>query len=288
MQAYLLDNSKVEIDPMSAEIGGSWQAPRRDGIPDVWGADELRFFYKRTLERRRPVVIDVGANTGSYSLLAAINRDMASYAFEPAPITYAVLNKNISLNNLEARVKAFNMALADRNGKGVLKYPESGKESGLACIGRPLRFDRWIEYEVDLWRLDDFAAQNGIEKADLIKLDTEGSELLVLKGAEEFVRRCRPNIFCEYHEVNAGQFGYHPRQIVELLHSWGYRHARVGHEDVYFYIPKGTGVVMPGFKKGDACDRPAVDHSVPAVCAERGRRLPKVAIVKQVLDVFGP
>jgi FkbM family methyltransferase len=245
MQAYLLDDFKVEIDPRTAEIGGCWQGKPRDGIPTVWGMDELRFFYERTLEYEQPVILDIGANTGAFSVLAVMNPAMRSYAFEPATNTYAILNRNISLNRLHDKIKTFQIALSDRNGKVVLKYPKSGKDSGLACIGEPLRFDEWIEFKVETSRLDDFATEHGIEKVDLIKIDTEGCELFVLKGAEELIKKCSPGIFCEYNETNAKQFGYHSTEIVKLLTSWGYKYAKVSHEDMYFYHSERVSVTKP-------------------------------------------
>jgi len=242
MQAYLLYDFKVEIDPRTAEIGGCWQGKPRDGIPTVWGMDELRFFYERTLEYEQPVILDIGANAGAFSILTAMNPRMRSYAFEPTPLTYEILKKNISLNRLANYVKTFQIALSDKNGKVILKYPKSGKDSGLACIGEPLRFDEWIEFKVETRCLDDFATEHGIEKVDLIKIDTEGCELFVLKGAEELIKKCSPGIFCEYNETNAKQFGYHPSEITKLLASYGYRHIWVSHEDVFFYIPNTVDV----------------------------------------------
>ncbi len=247
MQAFLLDDFEVEIDLRAAEIGGCWEGELRDGIPIAWGMDELRFFYERTLEYKSPVILDVGANTGAFSMLAVMNPAMRSYAFEPAPVTFEVLNKNISLNGLQDRVKTFQVALADKNGTASLKHPKSGIASGLACIGKPLRFDEWIEFEVPVSTVDDVVGEQGIDRVDLIKIDTEGCELLVLKGAQELIRKCHPGILCGCHEVNTKQFGYHPSEIVKLLTSWGYKHAKVSVEDMYFYMPKQAHIVKPTF-----------------------------------------
>ncbi len=249
----MLDDFKVEIDARAAEIGGCWEGKLRNGIPTAWGMDELRFFYERTLEYKSPVILDVGANTGAFSMLAVMNPAMRSYAFEPAPVTFEVLKQNIIMNNLQDRVKALHLALADKNGTAVLKYPKSGMKSGLACIGKPLRFTEWVEYEVEVRRLDDFAGEYGIGKVDLLKIDTEGCELFVLRGAEEFIRQCRPNIFCEYYEGNAKQFGYLPSEIVKFLTSLGYSYAKVSHEDMYFYQSKRVSVTKPHIITSPSC-----------------------------------
>ena len=76
-----------------------------------------------------------------------------------------------------------------------------------------------------------------LRRVDLIKIDTEGCELLVLKGAQELIKKCHPDILCEYWEPNTKQFGYHPSEITKLLVSHGYKYTRVGKEDLFFYIP---------------------------------------------------
>ena len=285
MQGYLLGNFTVEIDKRCAEVGGCWQGTPRNGIPTVGGNDALQFFYGKVLRYENPVIVDIGANTGAFSILSAMNPNMRSYAFEPTPLTYELFCNNIAMNGLENRIKPFQIALSDKNGKVVLKYPKSGKDSGLACIGNPLRFKEWIEYEVDCRRFDDFAAENEIGRADLIKIDTEGCEFFVLKGAQEYIHKYNPTIFCECVGYNTVQFGYDPREIVQLLASWGYDYQRVGAEDLYFYIPKKVQVANPhNISFGN--DKENRNHS-PEKPVESDRPL-RVALLKQELDVFGP
>lgn len=237
MQALLFDNFKVEIDKRAAKPGHCWHGQHCDGVPVNIDRDIEKFFYERTLEYEQPVVLDIGANNGVFSLIAAINPKMRVYAFEPTPSTYEILKRNMFLNNLDDRVRTFQLALADKKGTAILKYPKGGGADGLACIGNPLRFREWVEFEVPVSTVDDFVREQGIDRVDLIKIDTEGCDLLVLKGAQELIRKFHPGILCEYHEINATQFGYHPGEIVKLLTSWGYKHTVVSHEDIYFYMP---------------------------------------------------
>ncbi|MCK4292794.1 MAG: FkbM family methyltransferase [Planctomycetes bacterium] len=247
MQAYLFDDFKLEIDERATGPGHCWHGRYRDGIPAKLTSDLERFFYKLTLGYENPVVLDIGANDGVFSLIAAINQHIRCFAFEPAPSNYDILQRNIALNNLEGRVKTFQLALADKKGTAVLKVPSSGKNDGLACIGSPLRFENWVECEVPVSTVDDFLKDYGLDRVDLVKIDTEGCELLVLKGAQELIRRCHPNILLEYWEPNTKQFGYRPEEITKLLASLGYKHTMVGHEDRYFYMPKVAPVVKPTF-----------------------------------------
>ena len=55
-----------------------------------------------------------------------------------------------------------------------------------------------------------------------MKIDTEGCELFVLKGAEKTIRRDHPEILLEYNEINCKQFSYKPIKIKQLLARWGY------------------------------------------------------------------
>ncbi len=240
MQAYLLDDFKVDIDPVSAQIGGCFQGHFVNGIPSAWGADELRFFYNRTLKYDNCVMLDIGANTGSFSMLAKRHPNLTSHAFEPNPETFEILNNNVSLNDLNDKIKTYQVALSDNKGTAILKIPTSGTDCGFASIGQPKRFDHWRELEIQTRTLDDFAYENNIGKVDLIKIDTEGCELFVLKGGEEFIKRHRPNIFTECDQRCTCQFGYDIEEMIDLLTSWGYQYAKISHEDLFFYIPSET------------------------------------------------
>ena len=185
MQAYLFDDFRVEIDRRATLAGHCWYGRYCDGMPAKLTSDLERFFYRVTLEHENPVVFDIGANDGVFSLIAAINRHMRCFAFEPAPSNYEILRTNVAINNLGERVKTFELALADRKGTGVLKVPSSGDEDGLACIGSPLRFKDWLEFEVPVSTVDDFVRKHGIENVDLMKIDTEGAEASILEAGRD-------------------------------------------------------------------------------------------------------
>jgi len=263
MQAYLFDDFRVEIDERATVPGHCWHGQYRDGIPVKLTSDLERFFYKLTLGYENPVVLDIGANDGVFSLTAAVNQHIRCFAFEPAPSNYDILQRNIALNNLEDRVKTFQLALADKKGTAVLKVPSSGDEDGFACLGNPLRFNDWVEFEVTVSTVDDFVRDHGIENVDLIKIDTEGCELFVLKGAERVIRKYRPGIFCECQDINTAQFGYRANEIVKLLSSWGYCCVRVSPRDLYFYNPTESN-----------CGKPKVIDLVSSVVSSR----PKVEL----------
>lgn len=297
MQAYLFDDFRVEIDERATVPGHCWHGQYRDGIPVKLTSDLERFFYKLTLGYENPVVLDIGANDGVFSLIAAINQHIRCFAFEPAPSTYEILRRNVALNNLEDRVKTFQLALADKKGTAVLKVPSSGDEDGFACLGNPLRFNDWVEFEVPVSTVDDFVRDHGIENVDLIKIDTEGCELFVLKGAERVIRKYRPGIFCECQDINTAQFGYRANEIVKLLSSWGYCCVRGSPGDLYFYHPTESNCGKPkviDLESSVVSSRPKVEVSLIDSAAHfesaktTKKSLMKTAFVKQVLDVVGP
>ncbi len=238
IEGILLDDSKILLDPRSPDVGGSWQGAPKNGVPSAWDMLTLEFFYERTLEFEQPTVLDVGANTGSFCLLAKINSSIDCFAFEPVPILYELLNNNILLNNLQANIVTLPIALSNETGTAIIKYPKSGIDSGFACIGNPQRFEDWLEIMVPLFSIDEIAHQVGINKVDIIKTDTEGCELFVLKGAENTIKQYHPDILSEYCPENTKQFGYEPDKIFELLSSWGYKHERVSIDDIYFHHPR--------------------------------------------------
>lgn len=235
IEGILFDDFRVSIDPKATKVGGSWQGTPRNGMPTAWDMEVIKFFYERTLEIENPTILDIGANTGTFCLLSKINQNIRGYAFEPTPVIYEILSNNIALNNLQGKIKPLSVALSEKKGTAVLKYPKSGTASGLACIGMPLRFNDWAEIEVPVTTLDDFATEEGIKRVDLIKIDTEGCELFVLKGGENLIRECYPGILTEYYEQNTLQFGYHAEEIKDLLFSWGYKGEKIGSEDMYFH-----------------------------------------------------
>lgn len=153
--------------------------------------------------RRNPgLAIDVGANTGYYALLAALSaRENCVLAFEPDRVVLARLETNIRLNELERRVFAHATALSDYTGLATLYVPSqehgvidtsSSLEPTFANAHSELR-------QVDVTTLDGFLRQTDYSSAavTLLKIDVEGHEAAVLRGAIETIRRWRPAIFIE-------------------------------------------------------------------------------------------
>jgi FkbM family methyltransferase len=132
-----------------------------------------------------PVIFDVGANVGRYSMEVLRRFPNASlYAFEPSATAYEQLT--IALGR---RARTFRFALGSEDAERALYANHPGSELG-SLIRRDLH-RRNIEVEetetVQVRRLDTFCSEHGIDRIDLLKIDTEGSELAILLGAESML-----------------------------------------------------------------------------------------------------
>jgi len=228
-KTVLFDDLELELDPQTFEVGGAWS--REGKAHDVEGS--VRFFYEKMLTRKRVRFLDIGASTGLFCLLAKFHPNAQVLAYEPSPAPYSILMKNIELNNLGGKVYASDFAIGGGDGPDNLKVPTHRWNSGVACFGdTPTRFSKWRGVEVEVRRLDTLL--HPTDQFDIVKIDTEGCELFVLKGGEEFFMAQHPDILIEFNARNTSQFGYGPGKIIKLLNQFGYyRFEHVGMEDLW-------------------------------------------------------
>lgn len=160
------------------------------------------------------LALDVGANIGNHALYLAAIVGCRVIAFEPNPILAAPLQESISLNGLEERVSLIRKGVGSTEAKAVfteskphnlgaqiLKIIDNSDQSGdEACA-------------MDVVPLDDMTFDHPVK---LIKIDVEGMELDVLKGAMKLIEKDLPSLFIESH--NEEQF----LLIYGFLEQWGY------------------------------------------------------------------
>lgn len=145
-------------------------------------------------------VIDIGANLGYYTLLAAdlVGESGRVVAIEPNPEVFRRLSASIAVNGFSARTSALNVALAAGGERGKRPFfvpagePKNGRFVG-ASEDPALLASHGSISEVALGQInpDDF------QKVDLIKIDVEGAELMVLEHLRPLIERFRPKIVCE-------------------------------------------------------------------------------------------
>jgi len=145
--------------------------------------------------RRSRCFIDVGANCGIYTVLGAvINPNLQVVAIEPVPKVCGALRRNVEQNGLSSRVTIMNVAAGDSNGVVNFHEAQNASMGSLAVNGYQGQAGRVIQ--VQCRTLDCIVEELGIEP-DFIKIDVEGYEHVVLDGASQLLRNCRPRIVLE-------------------------------------------------------------------------------------------
>ena len=171
------------------------------------------------------VLVDVGANVGMYSVWAAKTRGTRVFGFEPEALNYALLNRNILLNGLEDRVKAYCLALSDTAGLSELHLSQAMIGGSCHSVGE--RVDFKLEPMHPAFsqgcvaaRLDDLVAGGAIEQPNHIKIDVDGFEHKVAHGAAQVLRD--PRLRSLLVEINQN-LAVH-RELVSGLESLGFRY----------------------------------------------------------------
>lgn len=170
--------------------------------------------------------IDIGANIGLFSVYFAknINENCKVLSIEPTPNAYKLLINNVTRNSCSNKIIFYNGALSDSEGKVTINFVE-GKEE-YSSIGK-INSD-YIGHiisnkiSVQTTTLDKLVEQYNI-KPGFIKIDTEGAELLVLKGALETLEKFHPIILSELCDNLLKELNNSAKEVIDLLKSHNYK-----------------------------------------------------------------
>jgi methyltransferase, FkbM family len=133
---------------------------------------------------RSPIILDVGANVGEYASMVLETRpDARLWCFEPSAVAHAELSKRLA-----GKVVLLPFGLGDTEEEVELFGPSAGSPLGSAYRRAHATIEFNPNERVQFRRLDDVCDEMAITKIDLLKLDVEGHELAVLKGAENAIR----------------------------------------------------------------------------------------------------
>lgn len=158
------------------------------------------------------IVLDVGSNIGYVALQCAQKANLGHvYGFEPSKKNFTKCTQNLQLNHL-TNINVFQLALGQTPGKTFLKV-ESENNSGMARIDHQ---SSESNEEVIVKTIDQVVEEASIKTVNIIKLDVEGFELNVLKGAINTIRKFRPKLFLEVDESFLQRF----QNSSEELFSW--------------------------------------------------------------------
>ena len=187
-----------------------------------WEPFETEIFKKEI--KSGGVVLDIGANIGYYTLLAAklVGPTGKVYAFEPETANYALLQKNVQANGF-ANVILEQKAVSKKGGKLKLYLSEQNKGDHRIYSGEDARPAR----EVDTVSLDDyFEGYSG--KIDFIKMDIQGAEALALEGMQTLLKKNpRITLVTEFFPDGLQKCGTEPAGYLARLLELGFKISKI-------------------------------------------------------------
>jgi FkbM family methyltransferase len=172
------------------------------------------------------VMLDIGANYGYFTCLwAAARSSNQVVAFEAAPKNFDALQHNVERNRLGAQVSLVQKAVGKESGKMSFSLGQSDQTSwgGLSLEQKK------DSVEVNVITLDDFFAEKQAPPIQVLKIDTEGADTWVLRGAERLLRSGKiRHIFFEVNLPRMAELGIDPNEAPELLQRFGYEVKHIG------------------------------------------------------------
>ncbi len=207
---------------------GSWYLAYGDGMG-------LMFFFHRPFEENewryvreflKPdmTFVDIGANQGFYTLLAAkqVGPNGRVFSFEPVPSQTKKLKRNIKINRFH-NVTVEPKALGFKEGFADMYVCLDGDEalSSLRSPSEDVTSTKKM-VKVPVTTLDNYVKKYNIPSIDFIKIDVEGGELHVLKGAINTLKNFRPILMCEVQDERTRQWGYPASKIYTFLEDYNY------------------------------------------------------------------
>lgn len=167
------------------------------------------------------IVLDIGVNFGetllNFAKLTGENGKV--YGFEPMPAIYKKCLNNVSLNSFK-NIALENFALSDTNEILVVNDPLNGNSGGTYVS--KLSSDNANQITINSVTLDAYVLQNGINHIDFIKIDVEGYETNVVKGAIETIKKFKPFIYVEVCDENLKRAGSSSMELITLLKNLNY------------------------------------------------------------------
>jgi FkbM family methyltransferase len=204
--------------------GNEWRMAAYHAFRGVMEPGLTKYFC--TLVKPGTVVVDVGANVGIYTLLAAklLEGTGKIYSFEPTPRIYEILRDNVQVNSfLELGiVQLHQVAVTDRSGKARLSI--FNNDSGHNTLFRDGKADD--EIDVATTSLDEILATQ--ERVDIVKIDAEGAEPLIVRGMQQVIKRNpKIRILLEFAPVHLKRAGSSPLEVLDEFASFGFDIRRI-------------------------------------------------------------
>ena len=172
--------------------------------------------------KNKNTFFDIGAHIGLVSIPAAQNMNLDSkiIAFEPSYKNYKHLKNHIKANNYNKKIKLYKNLVGEKNCKKNFYY--SKYESPLNSIIKVKQIERYNKKSINQISIDYFCKKSGIFP-DIIKIDVEGAELNVLKGAKETILQYKPIIYLSVHPSHLIELGFNVNHLEDLIKSLDYK-----------------------------------------------------------------
>lgn len=230
-QGKTYDNFYVKLLPNNNQYTvNSYRVATRDDINfrlDISDYMEYTLYFGIKTEPREilynlikdgMVVLDVGTNIGETLLnFAKYNPNGLNYGFEPVPYLFERAKHNISLNQFE-NITLNNIALSDNEDTLFFQKPSNNNSGGIAMSKQKNDSNQAVKAT----KLDTFVVKQQIQKIDFIKMDVEGFEMNVLKGAENSIRKFKPLLFIELDNNNLKKGNSSSKDLVSWLEDLNY------------------------------------------------------------------
>lgn len=205
----------------------------RLSIPNdmIWAFEGGEYYEKNVIyfldkiikNYKEPVFIDVGANYGYYSIKYS-SQCIKIFSFEPVTSTYNVLFNNIK-NNSITNIIAFKNGLSDIEDERLINlYSSSGNNSIFERNIPESHHLKKIGVEsIELLVLDELVNSDRVAVPDIIKIDVEGAELNVLRGAKNTILKYRPAVLLEFSENTSKDAGYSKNILLTSIDLKNYK-----------------------------------------------------------------
>lgn len=215
--SFILEGKEVRMLHTSYQVENNlfWK-----GVDGDWEKTSLHIWIQAAKEAR--VILDIGANTGAYSLIAkSVNPDARVIAFEPLPKAIEYFRKNCELNKFD--VKLYGKALSNFEGEAVVHLETSEDFAYAVAVNKKLQVPeiKTRELVIQTTTLKKVIEEQHLDCIDLIKIDVEGHEPEVLETIKDHLQRWRPVILIEILTDRMGQ------RIEEIVGDVGYEYFNI-------------------------------------------------------------
>jgi len=167
------------------------------------------------------VILDIGANNGFTALrLSRLDGVRQVVAFEPDSANFEKAKANLALNSNPKSIRMLNVGLGSSEAELLLRIGTQGNSGTMKVSSESASASDSPRIQVK--RLDDVLAEEGVPIVDFIKIDVEGYELEVLKGGIKTLENSKPRIFIEIDDGHLREQKSSAVELVNFLKSLGY------------------------------------------------------------------